>query len=401
MKLKLRFLNIFFTLILCFAFSACSDDAPKHNNRPEEPESTVARRTVLVYMISNNSLGRYGYDSADIKEMKNGIAAGQLPSDARWLIYLAPYFNETPKLLELDADGLTTLKEYEPAQSATYSRMCEVLDDMAAFAPAEKYGLILWSHGTSWIVNGLQEDLPDDPYAVRPLSFGDDNNAKMNVSTLRAAVKGRNIDYMYFDACYMTSVEVAYELRDATDYIIGSPSELPSEGMPYHLNMAPLADGSPDALVQAATNTFNLFDDYRGYERTCTMSVIATEPLVRLAKATSAIYSLTPLSHPADYRTNYRVNGLQVDAFDFGEYVRALAEDSGLSDELLDEFDAALDAAVLYAAATPYLWGSRRIYNATGMSTYIFNSSDEFSKYSYPSLQWAQDVAIRHLEANL
>lgn len=38
---------------------------------------------------------------------------------------------------------------------------------------------------------------------------------------------------MLFDACYMQSVEVIYQLRDRTDYFIGSPTEIPGPGAPY------------------------------------------------------------------------------------------------------------------------------------------------------------------------
>ena len=42
-----------------------------------------------------------------------------------------------------------------------------------------------------------------------------------------------HFDFMLFDACYMQSVEVIYQLRDRTDYFIGSPTEIPGPGAPY------------------------------------------------------------------------------------------------------------------------------------------------------------------------
>ena len=43
----------------------------------------------------------------------------------------------------------------------------------------------------------------------------------------------------------MGTVEIAYELRALTPVIVGSPTEVEGEGMPYHLNIpAFFADGT-------------------------------------------------------------------------------------------------------------------------------------------------------------
>ena len=42
-----------------------------------------------------------------------------------------------------------------------------------------------------------------------------------------------HFDFIMFDACFMMSVEVAYEVRNYTDYYIGSPTENPGPGAPY------------------------------------------------------------------------------------------------------------------------------------------------------------------------
>ena len=41
------------------------------------------------------------------------------------------------------------------------------------------------------------------------------------------------MEYILFDDCYMSSIEVAYALKDVTDYLIGSTSEVMAYGMPY------------------------------------------------------------------------------------------------------------------------------------------------------------------------
>lgn len=41
------------------------------------------------------------------------------------------------------------------------------------------------------------------------------------------------MEYILFDDCYMSSLEVAYELRHVTNYMIACPTEVMVFGMPY------------------------------------------------------------------------------------------------------------------------------------------------------------------------
>ena len=65
---------------------------------------------------------------------------------------------------------------------------------------------------------------------------------------------GLHTEYILFDACYMSSVEVAYELKDVTHYLIASPTEVLSYGFPYitmgkHLLGTPNYKGIVDSFI--------------------------------------------------------------------------------------------------------------------------------------------------------
>lgn len=397
MKLITRLSLILYTIFLSISLAACSD---KEQDGPDGSGSQTGketRRTVVVYMVATNNLDyNFGFNWMDITEMIKGSANGNMVDDARWIVYHAPYSEYSPRLIEVVRGDTVTLKEYAPGESVTLARMNEVLDDVARIAPAKNYGLVLWSHGSGWVVNGLEEELPDDPYKAKPLSYGSDNGKKMNIATLRAAIKGRGIDYLYFDCCNMGTVEVAYELRDAVDYIVGGPAETPGTGMPYDKNMAYLCDGSRESLIKAAETTFN---DYI-YSHTCIMSVYDTSGFDRLAAATGAIYDRTPLPHPGETVTNYYGKTRQGNFLDFGEYVEALAADAGLD---TDEFKAALDGAVIYTIApqdyfySDFCMAALPLYHTSGVATYVFNNETAFTNSGYDTLQWARDVVSRHL----
>ena len=130
-----------------------------------------------------------------------------------------------------------------------------------------------------------------------PLSFGDDYGAEMKVTTLAQALEGRSFDFIYFDACLMGSVEVAYELRKLTPWIVGSPTELQVYGMPYHKNVPMFFLREPD-LVGAARNTYEYYaDGTDGMVPAASMVVIDTRALDDLASATRDIIVFSIISN--------------------------------------------------------------------------------------------------------
>lgn len=390
MNTIMRFSRYILCGIAMLGLASCGSDEPG-----PDPVPSKAPRTVLTYIIATNNLGSSGFDSEDLDEMMQAAANGALKGGARWLVYHAPSDDSAPRLLELMPDGFKELATYEPGSSATGARMDAVMKDMERLAPASSYGLVLWSHATGWLQDGI-----DDPeYSTK--SFGSDFGKHMNVTTLRGVLARHDFDYVYFDACYMATVEVAYELRGVTRHIVGSPSELPVRGMPYHENVPLLLNGSAANLVKAAGNTFAYYNSLpNADERTCTMAVIATSALDRLAAATRDIYSVTPLPHPGTNVTNYRGTSRQGYSIDFGEYVRALAAGATDATTLLGAFDKAMNDAVIYCDATDKLWDRWPIYSTSGLATYVFNDASDFDIKGYTSLQWARDVVQQHVDNN-
>lgn len=370
-----RFAIIISALLTAIVTTSCDDDAQ---------ESATAPRTVLVYMVANNSLGGYGYDAADIAEMEAAASKGAL-GKSRLLIYLAPA-GAPPRLFEISEKGSCVLREYPDATlSVTSERMNEVISDMMVIAPAERYGLILWSHASGWIQDGIEA-----PHGASALSFGTDRGNTMNITTLAETIENKGFDYVYFDCCHMASVEVAYQLRHATSLIAGSVAELPAEGMPYDITLPYLMMPEAD-LASACKATFNFYDaksDGNGGDRTCTISLISTEPLDALAEATAAIMrSTTGLSdgfRPQQFMKN------NCYLFDFGQYIEALAE--SVSDELADEWRRQMDRTIIYKAATPRIFNILTISCHSGLSTNILTSTNDADRGNYRQLDWYTDV---------
>lgn len=398
MNLNLYKLWLYAIVSLLYALAvSCDNDEPAP--QPDPPSG----RTVLVYMVANNNLGSSGYDDADIKEMLKAAEEGAIGADGRLLVYHAG-FGTQPELFEITQDGIVRHVLYDDAEySVSQARMREVIADTRRIAPAAEYGLVLWSHASGWLQDGISEPERDiEETGISSYAFGQDRGHTMNITSLAEVLAGGDFDFIYFDCCYMASVEVAYELRNATHTIIGSSTELISDGMRYDLNIPMFfRAGSPD-LIGAARNTFEYYDGMFGMMRTCTMSVISTAGLDRLAAATRRIYSHAGIGLPEGYEPQVFMEKSVASCyhFDFRDYVAALAlgaaGDSeqwpGAASDLAD-FDDALADVVLYSASTPKLWNRILLDRVCGLSSYILMNNGSVGMKNYNTLGWYADVA--------
>ena len=381
MLIRLPFLSTFAMLAtLMLTLSSCSD-----NKEPEPPKTP---RTILVYMAACNSLGSAGYDALDLDEMTHAVRSGDI-GDGRLLVYHADMYG-TEKLMEIDKEGTRVLKTYsdnDGLSSVHAKRMSQVIDDAKRFAPADSYGLILWSHGLGWLQNGISDDFAPE---ISAHSWGEERGRTMNITSLENALSGKNLDFVYFDCCYMASIEVVYQLRNVTDHIVASAIELPSEGMPYDKTLKPLFAVPNPELENAARNTFMHYDAKSGEDRTCAISVISTAPLNDIAKISKKILSASQGKTPEGFKPQRFMVESRCWFFDFAQYYQALAEYAGCDDDI-SQWNMFMDSCVIYAASTPKIWNQLEIKHHCGLSTYIPSDNDTSIK-NYNTLDWYKDV---------
>ncbi len=361
--------------------SSCSDSEPDHGG---------THRTVLVYMAANNDLS---YNAiTDYNEIKEGVRTATGLNGGRILVYITTP-STTPRLVEIDSKGNETeLRKYSDGLSSlSIQQMRQVIDDTKSIAPADDYGLILWSHGTGWINDG---GVIDESPSISPQSFGQDgtgdyNNPirRMKISSLAEALAPHHFCFIYFDCCHMATVEVAYELRHVTDRIVASATELPTDGMPYHLNIPAFFRPTPD-LEQAATNTFRQYASDR-FSPGCSISLIDTEALDQLAQATRAILSSSP-SLPQGYTPvrYFRTIVMSTGIFDMYHYIHHLTSDS----DLLDRWDRAFNRCVTLHLTTSTVY-NLPADNFHGLGSHILSTPTDALTYGYDETSWWADVA--------
>ena len=134
--MKFNLITLF--IILCLGFTSCSE------NETPEPRTT---RTILVYMMANNSLNSFA--SKNIESMIEGATSKNL-NGGNLIVYYAPA-GSPPELLRIkEENGVVKkihLKDYEKQNSADPDVMRSVISEVVSQYPADSYGLVLWSHG--------------------------------------------------------------------------------------------------------------------------------------------------------------------------------------------------------------------------------------------------------------
>ncbi len=387
-----------FSLLLPAVMSAALSSCVEKGDGPEIPKVS---RTVLVYMVADNSLGAMGYDRLDIDEMLEAAKAGGL-NGGNLLVYhnrRGTATGNVPLLLNITKNGIDTLKRYSDNPevfSTDPARMREVCDDMRRFASAEDYGLVLWSHGDGW----LEPRVASSQSGVKR-AFGQDRGKTMTVIDLAGALDGQDFSWIYFDCCLMGTAEVVYELRNVTDRIVASGTELPLNGMPYDLNVPLFFAVNPGGadLVGAAQNTFRWYDVLTGDSRTCAISVYDTSGFDRLAEATREVMA----AGFVDFDVNYwkvqpydRPSIPVCTLYDMKEYISTMLTAAAIDDAtrgtLQARWESAFDECVIYAASTPVLFGDLPMSTYCGLGCFIIMQPSETTYRGYKNQSWYRDV---------
>jgi hypothetical protein len=194
------------------------------------------------------------------------------------------------------------------------------------------------------------------------------------------------LDFIVFDACFMGSIEVAYELKDKTDYIVASPAEVLAPGFVYsgmmrHL-FTPLGDIGVD-LVSVARDFYEYYDNQSGLYHSATVSVVRTAGLEALVKfipnplkgAFAAAQNNKTADSPKFPSGDLGViqcfgYGTQKIYFDLSDYIQQV------SPERYAKFQTALSQCIIYKACTSsyYSAGTQTMHSIltfSGLSVYV------------------------------
>lgn len=264
---------------------SCSNgDSP---DGPDVPVTPVGQTVFMFFPWSNSLLSDF---RRTVEDMQTVVAQRSM-KDERVMVFMATSEREAV-LFELKKQNgrcLTdTLRRYSDRPFTSRQWLTSLFSEVMTLAPASRYGMVVGCHGLAWVPVqgqrsarkrlGSQEriDEEDNLYKEERIDKeGDDlmhfevqgpvttrfiggtyPETQIETTDLADAMAdaGLHTEYVLFDACYMSSVEVAYELKDVTRYLIASPTEVISYGFPYitmgkHLLGTPNYKGIADSFI--------------------------------------------------------------------------------------------------------------------------------------------------------
>ena len=284
MQIKKTCSLIIATLFIVVGVSCSNGDSP---DRPDVPVTPVGQTVFMFFPWSNSLLSDF---RRTVEDMQTVVAQRSM-KDERIMVFMATSEREAV-LFELKKQNgrcLTdTLRRYSDRPFTSRQWLTSLFSEVMTLAPASRYGMVVGCHGLAWVPVqgqrnarkklGSQEkiDEEDNLYKKERIDKeGDDlmhfevqgpvttrfiggtyPETQIETTDLADAMAdaGLHTEYILFDACYMSSVEVAYELKDVTHYLIASPTEVLSYGFPYitmgkHLLGTPNYKGIVDSFI--------------------------------------------------------------------------------------------------------------------------------------------------------
>ncbi len=301
----------------------------------------------LMYYFFGTSLNRFFNDN--ISDAKSAISTGILGENNR-VLYLRQNSGTTGYIGELCYDPVNNtcierhIKDITIEGShLTPEQIGQHIAFMAAEAPADRYGMIMAGHGQGWltrdIVNGENgasvfsvggETWAPAYGAEITRAFGE-SNVCMNIPELARGIEssGVELDYILFDACFMSNIESIYDLRNTANYIIASPCEIMGRGFPYHRTLPHLfAAGGATSDLKSAAESYYLYyrDEYASNSRCGSVALYDCREIEALAEITAQIIPTATDKYDSSKLQTYEGKKTHI-FYDFGQWVRTVATD--------------------------------------------------------------------------
>lgn len=369
-------MKFIYSIVFAALFMVACNTEGENEKRPTGPVD----HTVIMYLAGNNNLS--SYLAGNVKEVMSALDGSTPGGNGRIVAFYSPSVSAgDPVLLELyysrkNGPLCDTLKRYDRNISATSeSTMRTVIADAMAGAPAAEYSIIFGSHATGWftrecmsrgsLVSPLSADGGECGYGsfwrqrgdeiTRTFGMDGSSDPGMNVSEIVSAFDGHRFRSIIFDACFMASAEVAYDLRESADYLIASSAEIMGRGMPYELILEYLfASGSvEDNLVKFCSEYIRFYSELTTGRKSGTISLIDLSAVENLAAAVCTLESAGLRDVDRDDVQAFELLD-EHQFFDLEQYY----ELATTSDSAYADFQNRLSDCVIYAGHTPTVFSA-------------------------------------------
>ncbi len=268
-------------VILAIAVIAFAGTIVIANGCKKKPEEKTTW-TIIGYLDGNNNLdvsnngASYVIEDAQNLEKVGStdqvnivVAVGSIKTGGIVkYYYIEHHENELP-----DSLSSPVLQDLGTADMSDPRTLKNFIDYAVSHYPADHYVLIIDDHGGGW----------------RGCCVDEQNGSghMMDLIQLKQALRDANVhfDVIIFHACLMGQIEVAYQLKDHTDYMVASEFSMPMQSVlnaPEWLGaLVNNPDMSPEELANNVASA--VYDAGRTLHKTVHMASIKTAELNRLA----------------------------------------------------------------------------------------------------------------------
>lgn len=368
--------------LLVLSTMSCNDD-----HEPEQAKT--AEKTIIVFMPYSGNL--YNDLLGNLNSMKNAIVKKGGLNNTRLVAFVAKD-KQNGALIDIKySKGVCrqdTLEKYTTPTYLTIEGRVQMLNKIKQYAPAKKYAMIVGCHGMGWIPKGTSFS------QIKQRYFGGlSTDCQIDIDDFAASIMAADMkmQFILFDDCYMSCIEVAYDLKETTDYIIASTSEIMQDGMPYSRIYPYLMTPEPD--YQAVCNEF-----YDFYSKSSTPYGTIGVTDCRYIDEMAAVMKNINSTHSFDYSLVSSVQDLDGDTFDptiffdFDDYVRKLCTGD---DAAYRQFSTVMQQLVPYKATTDEIYsGNRqtptRVSHFSGITISDLSTRTDISNVKQSTNWWVQ-----------
>ena len=379
--------------LLSVLLLSCSedDDIVRHSEK----------NAIFVYMAADNDLDYFAIQN--INQMERGFSENQISNGV--YVYVDRVKNRKtshPCLYKVKADNTDLIvseiiKTYPEQNSSSADVFVSALKDAIAFsrkANEQIKGIVLWSHGSAWLPKSeILNSKRASTSSTR--SFGIDITTEesqepyeMDIRELAERLRPFHYDFLVFDACFMSSIEVLYEMRNSFDYIVSSPTEVLATGFPYKEILPELLSNSPN-YSEIVEKYIAQYNEKKGVLKSASMTVVKTSVLKSFSESLKEL-----INHDVTVPDISTILQYDQEAtswlFDIGGFVSLFknSERKELVVKLLSDM-------ILSYNHTDMFYGKIPLNGSSGISIYIPNNHKD-RKYEhefYKTLSWYKDVS--------
>ena len=338
-----------YALILALVITACSD-------HEEKPIKEDANNALLVFMpYTGDSRNLYENFKLNLHDMERAIKEKGGLGDNTVLVFISSSSSKSDLFRIRYERGQCihdTLRTYLQNNYTTADGIAQLMSEMKGLAKAKSYGMVIGCHGEGWIPKSSRKNISTRYFGGTSAAY------RIDVSDFAQGLAdaGLHLRYLLFDDCYMSGIEVAYELRGITDYLIASTSEIMAYGMPYHKILPALLD-TPD-YERICTEFLNFYNAYTVNGKSYPYGAIGVtdcrvaNEMATTMKQVNALCSLDP-DRLQDIQDLDGGHWNPTVYFDFGDYLQKLCEDHP---DMLRSLQDLLQRLVPYKACTENIY---------------------------------------------